>query len=88
MGFVTSTLAMKKCVQIAKKNGAIAGIYNSNHFGMAANYLEIAAKNNCIAWIFTSSSPALPPHGAMAHISAPLHLLLGHQQQTKINHLY
>ena len=67
LGFVTSTLAMKKCVQLAKKNGvAIAGIYNSNHFGMAANYLEIATKNNCIAWMFTSSSPALPPHGAMA----------------------
>ena len=67
LGFVTSSLTMNKCVQIAKKNGiGIAGIYNSNHFGMAANYLEIATKNDCIAWVFTASSPALPPHGAMA----------------------
>ena len=58
---------MNECVKVAKKYGVgIAGVYNSNHFGMAANYLEIATKNDCIAWVFTASSPALPPHGAMA----------------------
>ena len=67
LGFITSSIAMNECVKVAKKYGVgIAGICNSNHFGMAANYLEIATKNNCIAWVFTASSPALPPHGAMA----------------------
>jgi L-2-hydroxycarboxylate dehydrogenase (NAD+) len=66
LGFVTSYLTMEKCVQAAKKYGVgVAGIYNSNHFGMAANYLEQATKNNCMAWIFTNASKALPPHGAM-----------------------
>ena len=50
LGFVTSDIAMNECVKVAKKYGVgIAGIYNSNHFGMAANYLEIATRNNCIA---------------------------------------
>ena len=58
---------MKKCVSLAKKNGiGLVGISESNHFGMAANYLEVATKNKCIAWVFTNASKALPPHGAMA----------------------
>ena len=57
----------KELVSLAKKNGiGLVGISESNHFGMAANYLEIAAKNKCIAWVFTNASKALPPHGAMA----------------------
>jgi L-2-hydroxycarboxylate dehydrogenase (NAD+) len=67
IGFITSRLAMDKCISAAKKFGVgIAGIYNSNHFGMAANYLMQATNNNCIAWVFTNASKALPPHGAMA----------------------
>jgi LDH2 family malate/lactate/ureidoglycolate dehydrogenase len=67
IGFVTSHLSMEKCIAAAKKYGVgIAGIYNSNHFGMAANYLEQATRNDCIAWVFTNASKALPPHGAMA----------------------
>lgn len=67
IGYVTAHLSMEKCITAAKKYGVgIAGIYNSNHFGMAANYLEQATRNNCIAWVFTNASKALPPHGAMA----------------------
>jgi L-2-hydroxycarboxylate dehydrogenase (NAD+) len=52
---------------MAKKNGiGLVAVSNSNHFGMAALYLEKAIKNNCMSWIFTNASPALPPHGAMA----------------------
>jgi len=67
LGFISANEGMKKCIQLAKKNGiGLVGISNSNHFGMAANYLELAAKNNCISWVFTNASKALPPHGAMA----------------------
>ena len=67
LGYIAANEGIKKCVSLAKKNGiGLVGISESNHFGMAANYLEIAAKNKCIAWVFTNASKALPPHGAMA----------------------
>ena len=67
LGYIAATAGMKKCVSLAKKNGiGLVGISESNHFGMAANYLEVATKNKCIAWVFTNASKALPPHGAMA----------------------
>jgi len=67
LGFISAFAGTEKCIQLAKKNGiGLVGVSKSNHFGMAANYLELATKNNCIAWIFTNASKALPPHGAMA----------------------
>jgi len=67
LGFISAFAGTEKCIQLAKKNGiGLVGVSKSNHFGMAANYLETAAQNNCMAWIFTNASKALPPHGAMA----------------------
>ncbi len=67
LGFIAANEGIKKCVSLAKKNGmGLVAISKSNHFGMAANYLEFAALNNCISWVFTNASKALPPHGAMA----------------------
>ena len=67
LGYIAASVGIKKCVSLAKKNGiGLVGINESNHFGMAANYLEVATKNKCIAWVFTNASKALPPHGAMA----------------------
>ena len=67
LGNIAASAGIKKCVSLAKKNGiGLVGINESNHFGMAANYLEVATKNKCIAWVFTNASKALPPHGAMA----------------------
>ena len=67
LGFISAFAGTEKCIQLAKKNGiGLVGVSKSNHFGMAANYLEMATQNNCMAWIFTNASKALPPHGAMA----------------------
>ena len=67
LGLVSADYAIKTTIQNAKENGiAITGVFNSNHFGRAALYLEQATKENCLAWIFTNASKALPPHGAMA----------------------
>lgn len=66
LGFVVANKAIKECIKLAKKNGVgIVGVNNSNHFGMAALYIEEAAKNNCISWVFTNASKAIPPHGSM-----------------------
>ena len=67
LGYIAASAGINKCVSLAKKNGiGLVAIKGSNHFGMAANYLEVAAKNKCMAWVFTNASKALPPHGAMA----------------------
>jgi len=66
IGFTVAKTGIKKCIDLAKKNGVgLVGIKNSNHFGMASLYIEEAVRNNCIAWVFTNASKALPPHGAM-----------------------
>jgi len=66
LGFVVANKAIKECIKLAKKNGVgIVGVNNSNHFGMAALYIEVAAKNNCVSWVFTNASKAIPPHGSM-----------------------
>jgi len=66
IGFTVAKTGIQKCIQLAKKNGVgLVGIKNSNHFGMASLYLEEAVRNNCVAWVFTNASKALPPHGAM-----------------------
>ena len=67
LGFISAFEGIKKCVELTKKNGVgLVGVHKSNHFGMAANYLEYATKKNCLVWVFTNASKALPPHGAMA----------------------
>ena len=67
LGFIVADRAIDESIKMAKKNGiGLVAVSNSNHFGMAALYLEKAIKNNCMSWIFTNASPALPPHGAMA----------------------
>ena len=66
IGFTVARTGIKKCIDLAKKNGiGIVGIKNSNHFGMASIYIEEAIKKDCICWVFTNASKALPPHGAM-----------------------
>ena len=66
LGFVVANKAIKECIKLAKKNGVgIVAVKNSNHFGMAALYIEEATKNNCISWVFTNASKAIPPHGSM-----------------------
>ena len=67
LGYLAANAGIKKCVSLAKEKGiGLVAISKSNHFGMAANYLEFASKNKCIAWVYTNASKALPPHGAMA----------------------
>lgn len=63
MGQVVSTRAMQLCIEKAKKSGvAFVGVKDSNHFGMASYYSEMAIPAGMIGMVFTS--PA-------AHLMAP-----------------
>lgn len=63
MGQIVSKKCMELCIEKAEKSGvAFVGTYNSNHFGMASFYSEMALKHDMIGMVFTS--PA-------AHLMAP-----------------
>lgn len=64
-GLVVAPKAMRAAIDLAKANGiGMAGVANSNHFGTAARYAEMAAREFCIGMVFTNASPALAPFGA------------------------
>ena len=63
LGQIVSKKCMELCIEKAEKSGvAFVGACNSNHFGMASYYSEMALKHNMIGMVFTS--PA-------AHLMAP-----------------
>lgn len=65
MGMVVGTFAMKKCIEKAKESGCcFAAANNSNHFGMAAYYVRMAAEAGMIGIAGTNAPPNLAPWGS------------------------
>lgn len=63
-GYVAAELAMKKAIEMARKNGAaIVGIRNISHSGSIGYYTEMAAKENMAAISFCQSDPMAVPFG-------------------------
>lgn len=63
-GQVAANYAMEMCIEKAKKYGiAIVGVRNSNNFGTAGYFGDIAAQNDMAAIIFANASPAIAPTG-------------------------
>lgn len=63
-GYVAAELAMKKAIEMAKKNGvAVVGIRNISHSGSIGYYTEMAAKENMAAISFCQSDPMAVPFG-------------------------
>lgn len=63
-GQVASYVAMTKAIEKAKEYGiSIVGVRNSNNFGTAAYYGEMATKEGMFALVMTNSSPAMAPTG-------------------------
>ena len=59
-GFISATIAMERCVEMAKAYGVgMASIKHSNHFGMSASFALQAADSNMMSLVFTNSSPAV-----------------------------
>jgi len=63
-GQVAAFEGMKIAIEKAKKNGiGLVGIKNSNNFGTAGYFAEMAAKENMIGLVMGNSSPAIAPWG-------------------------
>ena len=65
LGHPPSVMAMELAIAKAKKTGiGVVGVHNSNHFGAAGYYSQLAARNGVIGMAMTASSPiAVPTFG-------------------------
>ncbi len=64
LGFLVGTKAMQVATEIACEHGiGFVLAYHSNHFGMAASYLQQAVDANLAAFVFTNASRAMPIWG-------------------------
>lgn len=62
MGQLASTEVMDRLIRVARKNGiAFATVRNSNHFGAAGYYAEMASQAKMIGFAATSTNPLVVP---------------------------
>lgn len=82
MGMVVGNYAMRRCIEKARTSGCcFAAAHHSNHFGMAAYYSIMAAREGMIGFCATNAPPNLAPWGSSKKymgtnpfsISAPTH---------------
>lgn len=67
IGQVLSAKAVELGIARARQHGISAvGVRNSNHFGTAAYFTRMAAKEGCVAILATNASPAMAPWGGKA----------------------
>jgi len=65
MGMLVGKYAMEKCVERAKINGScFIAANNSNHYGMASYYVNIAAQAGMIGLSGTNAPPNIAPWGS------------------------
>ena len=63
-GQVVAYKATKMAVEKAKKYGvAVVGVRNSNNFGTAGYFGDIAAREGCAAMVYANAAPAIAPTG-------------------------
>lgn len=63
-GYVASYYAMEKAIDLAKRSGiAVVGMRNISHSGSIGYYVEMAAKENLVAFCCCQSDPMVVPYG-------------------------
>lgn len=63
-GQVAAFKATKMAIEKAKKYGvAIVGVRNSNNFGTAGYFGDMAAREDCAAMVYANAAPAIAPTG-------------------------
>ena len=63
-GQVVAYKATKMAIEKAKKFGiAVVGVRNSNNFGTAGYFGDMAAREGCAAMVFANAAPAIAPTG-------------------------
>lgn len=66
LGQVAAWEATQRGIEKAKENGVcVVGLQNTNHFGAAGYFAELATKENMIAIVMTNGTPLMPPWGGM-----------------------
>ncbi len=64
LGQIVSARAIQAGISLAKRSGnASIAVRNSNHFGTASYFCQMAAKEGLVAMAFTNSPPGIPPWG-------------------------
>ena len=64
LGIVVAKKAMELAIEKARSNGIAAiGVHNTNHFGMAGYYAEMAARRDMIGIVMCNTEPAMAPFG-------------------------
>ncbi|MDO5131962.1 MAG: Ldh family oxidoreductase [Eubacteriales bacterium] len=65
LGAVGAKFAMETCIRKARETGCcFAAVNNSNHFGAAAYYTRMAARENMIGFCCTNLTAKIAPYGA------------------------
>lgn len=78
LGHHVAVQAMKLAIEKAKKHGIGAvGVFNSNHFGIAGYYAEMAIKENLIGIVITTTDPLVHPWGGVEPILGTNALAVG-----------
>jgi len=66
LGSVVTMRALEAAIAVADQYGvALAGIKNSNHFGIAGYYCNLASKLGYVLLISSVGPPNMAPHGSM-----------------------
>lgn len=65
-GQVGAYYGMEKCIDMAQKEGVgIAGVFNTNHIGMAAYFAMMTLKNRMIGMVMANASAHMPAWGGI-----------------------
>lgn len=68
-GHVVTYTAMEIAINKAKKNGiGMVGVHDSNHFGVAGYYSDMAIMNDMIGMVIANTEPAVAPIGGKVPI--------------------
>lgn len=78
LGHYVATKAMKLAIEKAKKQGIGAvGVFNSNHFGIAGYYAELAMREGLIGLVTTTTDALVHPWGGVEPLLGTNALAIG-----------
>jgi len=78
LGHYIATRAMRIAIEKAKKQGVAAvGVYNSNHFGIAGYYAELAMREGLIGIVTTTTDALVHPWGGVEPLLGTNALAIG-----------
>ena len=78
LGHHVATMAMKLAIDKAKKQGIGAvGVFNSNHFGIAGYYAELAMQEGLIGLVTTTTDALVHPWGGVENLLGTNALAIG-----------